>query len=209
MDADASRATQDYSSRATAIRVPQAPGTRSRPPLSSVRVLLALIALTGAFLLVLSTFTTIVEIRVLTTSDLAGQDTQISGRDLHGIALILVALVALVMLAGALRGARPAMAALAATGLLAIGLVVGFDVPELDNAGPVAQLYENVSAGAARGFYYETLGGVLLLLAGGGLWLVGAGRERGLTRSAAGPPPPGPGRTRAPAAPRPRDPPAR
>ena len=75
--------------------------------------------MTGAFLLVLSTFTTVVEIRVLTTSDLAGQDTRISGGELHGIALIMVAVVALVMLAGALRGVRPAMMGLAATGLLA------------------------------------------------------------------------------------------
>jgi hypothetical protein len=52
-------------------------------------------------MLVVSTWTTVVEIRVLTTSDLTGQDTSITGGDLHGIALVLVALFALVMLAGA------------------------------------------------------------------------------------------------------------
>jgi hypothetical protein len=149
MDADASGATQDYS--------------------SALRVLTALLAVTGAFLLVLSTFTTVVEIRVLTTSDLEGQDTQIFGGDLHGIALVVVALAAVVVLTGALRGVRPAMIALAATGLLALGLVVGLDVPELDNAGRVGRLYEDVSAGASTGFSYEVVGGVLLLLAGGGL----------------------------------------
>jgi hypothetical protein len=132
---------------------------------------------TGAFLLVLSTFTTVVEIRVLTTSDLAGQDTRISGGELHGIALIMVAVVALVMLAGALRGVRPAITGLAATRLLALGLVIGLDVPELDNAGSVAQLYENVSAGASTGFSYELIGAALLVLAGGGLLVLSRGDQ--------------------------------
>lgn len=169
MDADVSGATQDYSSQTASNEQPQTPGPRARPSLSSVRALLALIAVTGASLLVLSTFTTVVEIRVLTTSDLAGQDTHISGGELHGVTLILVALLSLVMLAGALRDLRPAMIALAATGLVALGLVAGLDVPELDNAGPVGQLYEDVSAGASTGFYGETLGAVLLVVAGGSL----------------------------------------
>ncbi len=169
MDADASGATHDYSSRSASIEAPQTPGIRSRPAVSRIGALLALVAVTGAFLLVLATFTTVVQIRVLTTSDLAGQDTEISGGELHGIALVVVALVALVMLAGALRGVRPAMMALAATGLLGLGVVIGLDAPELDNAGPVARLYENVSAGASTGFYCETVGGVLIMLAGGGL----------------------------------------
>ncbi|MDQ3632646.1 MAG: hypothetical protein M3417_15525 [Actinomycetota bacterium] len=135
----------------------------------AVRGLLALGAAAGAFLLVLSTFTPVVEIRVLTTSELAGQDTRVSGGDLHGIALVLVAAVAMLMLAAALRGSRPAMVAVSLTGLLALGLIAVLDVPELDNTGQVALSYENVSADASAGFYYETLGAVLLLLAGTGL----------------------------------------
>jgi len=61
---------------------------------------------TGAFLLVLSTFTTVVEIRVLTTSALAGQDTQISGGELHGIALLLVAALSLATLGARCAASR-------------------------------------------------------------------------------------------------------
>ena len=90
----------------------------------------------------------------------------------------MVALAAVMVLAWALRGVRPAIIALAATGLLALGLVVGLDVPELDNAGRVGRLYEDVSAGASTGFSYEVVGGALLLLAGGGLFaLRGAGSD--------------------------------
>ena len=172
MNADASGATHDYSREEEAVREPRSPSRRGVARLGALRALLGAVAVAGALLLVVSTFTTVVEIRVLTTSEVAGEDTQISGGDLHGIALVLVALFAGLMLYGALRGARPAMVALAATGGLALGLVVGLDVPELDNTGQLARFYEDVSAGASTGFYLETLGGVLLLLAGGGLLVV-------------------------------------
>ena len=181
MAADIPGATQDYSTRPPATRPARAPGIRSRPPAAiafAARAVLALVALAGMLLLVVSTFSTVVEIRVLTTSDLVGQDTQISGRDLHGIALLLVAGIAALMLLGALRGARPAALALAATGLVALGLIAGLDVPELDDPGRVALLYEDVSAGPAAGLYYEALGGAALLLAGGGLFALNGGRAR-------------------------------
>lgn len=171
MTADASGATHDYSSRPRGARGPESPSQRAVRSALALRAILGVAGLTGAVLLVVSTFTPVVEIMVLTTSDIAGQDTSITGGDLHGVALVLVALFGLVMLAGALRGARPAMAALAATGLLALGLIVGLDVPELDNTGQLARLYEDVSAGAGPGFFLETAGAVLLLLAGGGLLL--------------------------------------
>lgn len=169
MDADPTGATHDYSRGPAATRALRTASEPASRTLFAVRGVLALVGVAGAFLLILATFTTVAEIRVLTTSDLAGQDTQISGGDLHGIALVLVAAFALLMLAGALRGARPAMVALAATGVLALGLVAVLDVPELDDTGQVALSYENVSAGASTGFYYETLGAVLVLLAGVGL----------------------------------------
>jgi hypothetical protein len=174
MTADASGATQDYSSGPEATRGARRPPARAVPSVLALRAILAALGLAGAVLLVVSTFVPVVEIRVLTTSELVSQDTTITGGDLHGIALVLVALFALLMLAGALRGARPAMAALAATGLLALGLVVGLDVPELDNTGQIARFYEDVSAGAATGFYLESLGAVLLLLSGGGLLVLTA-----------------------------------
>ncbi len=174
MIADASGATQDYSRRPVTSPGPQSPSRSAVPSVRALRALLALVAAVGVVLLVVSTWATVVEIRVLTTSALVAQDTSISGGDLHGIAMLPVALFAALMLAGAVRGARPAMLALAATGLLALGLIVFLDVPELDNSGQVAQFYEDVSAGAASGFYLETLGAVLLLLAGGAMFVLHA-----------------------------------
>ncbi len=177
MAAETPGATLDYSTRVPA---PRAAGARSVGSLtiaSALRALLALVALAGAILLVASTFATVVEIRVLTTSDIVGQDTQRSGGDLHGIALLPVAAFGALMLAGAVRGARPAMLALAATGLVALGLVAALDVPELHDAGRVALLYEDVSAGPAPGFAYEVAGGAALLLAGGGLFALATGHR--------------------------------
>lgn len=174
MTADAPGATQDYSTRFGRAR--RGRERVSGPPAGTraARAVLALLGLLGAVLLVVSTFSTVVKIKVLTTTQVAGQDTSISGNDLHGIALIAVAVFGLLMLYGAVRGARPAMAALAATGLLALGLVIGLDVPELNNTGQLSEFYEDVTAGASTGFYYETLGAVLLLLSGGLMLLASA-----------------------------------
>lgn len=180
MNADASRATHDYSSRPPRDRAPRRPPGRAVPGAPALRAIVGLAGLAGAVLLLVSTWVPVVVVRVLTTSDVAGQDTRITGSELHGIALVLVALFAAVMLVGAMRGAKPAMAAVAASGLGALGLIIGLDVPELDNTGQLARLYEDVSAGAGPGFYLETLGAVLLLLAGGLLLaLAGAGRRSG------------------------------
>lgn len=184
MTADTSGATPDYSTGQSPARGRRGPSPRALPGLVALRGLCAVAGVAGAVLLIASTWATVVQIRVLTTSSLAGQDTALSGNDLHGIVMVPVALFALVMLAGALRGARPAMVALAATGLLALGLVIGLDVPELHNTGQIARFYEDVSAGSSTGFYLETLGAVLLLVAGGALLLLGLGSGRG--RSGAG-----------------------
>ena len=178
MNADASGATHDYSSRSEAETGLRRPRRRASPGVTTLRLGLAACAAAGIVLLVVSTWVDVVEIRVLTTSDVPGQDTHISGWDLHGIALIVVALFAAVMLAGALRASRPAAAALAAAGALALALIVGLDVPELDDTGQLARFYEDVSAGAALGFYLETLGAVLILAAGGVLWVLGGASAR-------------------------------
>lgn len=170
MTADGPGATQDYSNRSVAAGGPRRP---ARGPIA-LRAALALLGLVGSVLLAVSTFATVVQFRVLTTSDLAEADTTVSGGDLHGVALILVAVFALVMLVGAARGARPAMIALVACGLLAIGLIVGLDVPELDNTGELSLRYEDVSASASTGFYLETLGAVLLMVSGGLLLILSA-----------------------------------
>jgi hypothetical protein len=145
-----------------------------------LRALLALAGVVGAAALAASTWATVIQIKVLTTARLAGGlDTHLSGGDRHGVAFIVIAAFALLMLAGALRGARPAMAAVAAAGILSLVIAVTSDASHIHDTGQVGQLYEDASAGAGAGFYEETLGGALLLVAGGGLLLLsGAGPRR-------------------------------
>jgi hypothetical protein len=127
-------------------------------------------AFAGAICLLLATFATIIEIRVGTTTTVLGHDTHLTGWDRHGPALLIVALFAIVMIAGAVRGARPAMIAVAVLGLAALLIAVIGDVPDLNETGFIGEVYEDAAAGPKLGFYLETLGAVLLL-AGGGLML--------------------------------------
>jgi hypothetical protein len=141
-----------------------------RPSLTSAKALrlgLAAAAATGVICLLLATFTTVIAITVGTATKVPDHDTHLSGWDRHGPALIVIALFAAPMVAGALRGARPAMVALATLGLVALLIAVVGDVPDLDETGFVGQVYADAAAGAQAGFYLETLGGVLLLGAGG------------------------------------------
>jgi hypothetical protein len=153
---------------------PSIPSPRST---NALRLGLAAIALVGAICLLLASFATVIEITVGTTAKIPGHDTELSGWDRHGPALLIIAGFAIVLLVGAVRGARPAAAAVAALGIVALVIVIVGDVPDLNETGFIGQVYEDAAAGPKAGFYLETLGGVLLL-AGGGLLFVlgGAGR---------------------------------
>jgi hypothetical protein len=174
MSADAPGANEDYSTRSRPRRGSGARRSLALPGVTALRGALAVTGLAGVVLLVVSTFLTVVEIRVLTTTAVAGGvDTEVTGSDLHGVGLVVVALLALGLLAAALRGSRAATIGLVVAGVAALGLIAGLDVPELNETGQVSKFYEDARAGAASGFYVETLGGVLVLLAGGGLLLLG------------------------------------
>jgi hypothetical protein len=140
----------------------------------AVRIALAIAALAGALCLIIATFSTIIEITVGTTSKIADRDTELSGWDRHSVSLLLIAVFALLMTAGALRGARPAMAAVAVAGIVVLLIALIGDLPDVHKTGVVGQLYDNARANPKIGYYLETLGGALLLLAGGGLLLLGA-----------------------------------
>ena len=139
----------------------------------------------GVAALVLATLSTVIRITVGTTTRLANLDTELSGWDRHGPALLVVAALALVMLGGAARGARPAMAAVLACGVAALAIALAFDVPHLDDTGRVGELYADAAAGPRVGFWLEVAGGALLCLSGAGLLLLarrssaaGDGRSR-------------------------------
>ena len=143
----------------------------------AVRIALAIAAVAGVLCLVIATFSTIIEITVGTTSKIADRDTELSGWDRHSFALVLIGLFALLMTAGALRGARPAMAAVAVAGIVVLLIALIGDLPDVHKTGVIGQLYDNARANPKLGYYLETLGGALLLLSGGGLLLLGGGTE--------------------------------
>jgi hypothetical protein len=200
---------------------PEATRDDSRSPLDSrvasgtvkaAHAALAFAGVAGVVALVLATFLPVIEIAVAQDAEItADLDRSLSGFDRHSIALVLIGLVAGAMHAGALaRGSRPAMLAVAVLGAAALAIAVVADAPDLDKTGPIGELYEEASASAGAGFYAETLGGALLLIAGGGMLALGAPtaagsparprprRERGTREVAAPEPVAPPGRDDAP-----------
>ena len=60
---------------------------------NALRLGLAATAFAGVICLLLATFSTIIEIRVGTTTKVPGHDTHLSGWDRHGPALVLIAVI--------------------------------------------------------------------------------------------------------------------
>jgi hypothetical protein len=143
------------------------------PTVFALRGGLAIAAVAGAVLLLGATFATIIQIKVGTSTRTAGSDTSHSGWDRHGPALVLLALLALALLALALRGGRAATAGVVAAGAAALAIAMVWDRPYVHDTGSVGDVYAEASASPASGYYIETLGGALLLLAGGGLAVLG------------------------------------
>jgi hypothetical protein len=141
-----------------------------------LRLFLAVAGAAGGVFLVLATTATIIDISIGTTGDAAGRfDTALSGADRHGPALIVIAVFAMVLLVAAAQGVRPAMVAVAACGVLVLGIAILSDARNIDDTGQLRQLYTGAIAGAGAGFYFETLGGALLLISGGGLLVLSGG----------------------------------
>ncbi len=138
-------------------------------------ILITLLGATGAVLVLLTEFSTIVSVDVLTSgtcqeiADPAARDAcQTSGIEQHGGAFILLGLLALLMTVGAGRGAsRPAAAALLAIGVVVLAFSVARDLPKTNDTGLVGIQYEQAKAGPGSGLYFEFAGGALLVLAGG------------------------------------------
>jgi hypothetical protein len=145
--------------------------------LGTARVLLLLGGAAGAVALVVADLSTLYEVKVGSVV-LA----RVAGHDQHDFALLLLGLAAVPMLLGALRGALPAMLAVAAIGLAAtIAGPIG-DRNDVRSAGSIGDYYAGASANAASGYRSETAGAVLLLLSGGGLTLLEARGGRRLPR---------------------------
>jgi hypothetical protein len=165
-------------------------------------IALSVAGFAGAILLIVADLSTLIEIRVLTVSK-----ESISGGSHHSYALLILGIFALPMAYGASRGgSRPAMAALAAIGLVALIIMLVVDLPDIHRTGVIGQRFTDASASPKTGFYLETLGAFLLLIAGSaGLFLSSPGRRSGGPRPRRERPsrPPEPERPRADAPPPP------
>jgi hypothetical protein len=131
-------------------------------------------AFLGAILLIVADLSTLIEIKVLTVAKQS-----ISGGSHHSYALLILGIFALPMAYGASRGdSRPAMAALAAIGLVALVIMLAVDLPDIHKTGVIGQRFTDASASPKSGFYLETLGAFLLLIAGSaGLFLSSPSRS--------------------------------
>jgi hypothetical protein len=143
------------------------------PTVLTVRLVLAVTALAGAVLLVVASFTSVIDITVGTTSKVLDADTAQSGWDRHGPALLLLALLAVFLLLSALRGSRVAMAGLLVCGVVALAIPTIWDRPHVHDSGSVGDVYADAAADPGTGYYLETLGGALVLLSGGALLVLG------------------------------------
>jgi hypothetical protein len=160
--------------KAVAARL-RAAGARLRPPVVRFGPLV-LLWLAGAGL-ILSEFLTYREIVAVTVVPEGGIT---KGGSHHGYALGLLGLVSLPMSFGAVVGrSRPASAAVAVLGALALALIAIFDVPSLDDTGLIGRTYDLAEASPGPGFWLSTACAAVLL-AGGLLLLrsrVSAARE--------------------------------
>jgi hypothetical protein len=148
-------------------------GNRASGGVSRLGFALGITALAGAILLVVAEFSPLLDIRAAA----ATLKTVRTGSH-HSYAQLVVAVVALLMLPGIARtGARPALVALVALGLVALGIALVSDLPDIHKTGVVGVRFESAAAHARVGIYLETLGAALLLVAGGVGLLLGERRD--------------------------------
>ena len=124
---------------------------------------LVVLALAGIGLIV-SEFLTYREIVAVTVVPEGGIT---KGSSHHGYAIGLIGLVSLPMSYGAvIGGSRPASAALAVLGGLALLIAAIFDVPSLNDTGLIGRTYDLAEANPGAGFWLEIVCAVVLLAGG-------------------------------------------
>jgi hypothetical protein len=132
-----------------------------------------LIAAAGAVLMIVSEFSTLRTVKVLTAScdDLADPSLRGScvthGYEEHSYALLLMGLVTLFMAYGAAVGrSRPAAVALMVIGAAVIGIALATDVPDIHKTGVLGERFDSAHAAAGPGLWMEIAGGALVFVAG-------------------------------------------
>jgi hypothetical protein len=152
------------------------------------RAAVALIALLGALLIIVSQFTALYQLH--STAGSAAIKTVETGPN-HAWAPIPLALVAMALAYAVYRhGNRPALVGLAVLGIATLLIALLGDLSDAHSSGLIGSSaggYLQATSSPRAGLYIETLGAVVLVLAGGvGLLMPGSHRPRG-TRPAAGP----------------------
>lgn len=131
-------------------------------------------ALLGPILLVVADFTTLFQV-----TGLQGGTRSVTGHANHSWAIALVGVAALPLAVVAVRsGTAAALGALAALGVLAVVIALAVDLPDATATHTVALTFRDAHATPRLGFYLETLGAVLLVVAGVGGILLAAPERR-------------------------------
>jgi hypothetical protein len=127
-----------------------------------VTALLLVPLLVGAALLIAAEFLPLYEIRVITAVPKGGHH---SVGAHHGYALLVVGLALIPMAWGGVRGgSRPAAIAALVLALIALGVALLVDLPDLNETGLIGRTYDEAQARPQVGFFVETLGATLALL---------------------------------------------
>jgi hypothetical protein len=120
----------------------------------------------GALLLFVAEFTTLFEIR---TSAASAPVQSVGTGSHHTYALVPIALLAAVLAIAVITlGSRPALLAIGVLGVIALLISLLGDLPDAHASGLIgtsATHYASAGASPTAGFYMETLGAVLLVIA--------------------------------------------
>jgi hypothetical protein len=132
--------------------------------------------LAGAALLVAAEFSTLYDVRVVTTVP-EGASHSTGGH--HGYAQLVIAAAIVVMAIGAaLGGSRPAAVAVLVLGAVALVVALVVDLPVTDDTGLYGQTYDEAQAEAGAGLVLEIAGGCCALVGGALLVVVRPARRR-------------------------------
>jgi hypothetical protein len=146
---------------------PRAPGSAA-PEAAPARAVIAVGALLGALLVIVAQFTALYHLHATTSS--APIKTVGTGAN-HAWSPIPLALVAVALVYAVYRyGSRAALIGLATLGIATLLIALLGDLPDARSSGLIgssASGYVQATSSASAGLYMETLGAVLLMVAGG------------------------------------------
>ena len=136
---------------------------------------MAVAALLAGVLMLLTEVTTVISVDLKNTSceviydsnpSLADNCSQ-TGFERSSVALLLLGLVTFAMGWGAaFCGSRPAALALIAIGVVVLGITLLGDLPASDDTGLIGRDYDQATASAGMGLWFELIGGILAVVAG-------------------------------------------